>query len=290
MGIYIYDTGNTSDSMKLAFSSNAFKAHTIETCIKEVSSLGYEGVEILCDYPHAYPPAMTPDKIRSLLALVIKRHISISNLNAFSLYAINDVYHPSWIEASEPLRKLRMEHTVNCIRLAKALGARTLSTEPGGICDRSKDNLIEIRKMFIKGISEVALEAEKNDIKILVEPEPNLLLETSKDFLDFIKEVTSHAIGLNFDIGHFFCVGEDPTQLVYKLADYIGHIHLADIAASRIHNHLIPGDGAIDLRAVLKAISDIGYNGFITVELYPYQDDPVYAARQAYDYLNSIIN
>jgi protein FrlC len=288
LGIYIYDTGNTSDSMKLAFSSNAFKAHTIETCINEISSLGYEGVEILCDYPHAYPPAMKPDTIRSLLALLTERHLSISNLNAFSLYAINDVYHPSWIEASESLRKVRMQHTVNCIRLAKTLGAGTLSTEPGGICDRSKDNLMELRKMFINAISEVAIEAEKNDIRILVEPEPNLLLETSKDFLDFIKEVASHAIGLNFDIGHFFCVGEDPTQLVYKLADYIGHIHLADIAASRIHNHLIPGDGAIDFRGVLKAISDIGYNGFITVELYPYQDDPVYAARQAYDYLNSI--
>ena len=57
--------------------------------------------------------------------------------------------------------------------------------------------------------------------------------------------------------------------MVYRLADFIGHIHLADIADNRIHNHLIPGEGAINLRAVLKAISDIGYDGFITVELYP---------------------
>ena len=90
-----------------------------------------------------------------------------------------------------------------------------------------------------------------------------------------MKEIYSHSVGLNFDIGHFFCVGEDPTELVYRLAYFIGHIHLADIAIYRIHNHLIPGEGAINLRAVLKAISDIGYDGFITVELYPYQHDPI---------------
>jgi len=47
--------------MKLAFSSNAFKAYSLEASIKEIRAIGYEGVEILCDYPHAYPPDMTLD-------------------------------------------------------------------------------------------------------------------------------------------------------------------------------------------------------------------------------------
>lgn len=276
--------------MKLAFSSNAFKAFTIESCIREISKIGYEGVEILCDYPHAYPPNMTLNKIRALSAVITESQLDISNLNAFSLYAIKDVYHPSWIEPSESLRKLRRQHTIDCIQLAKKLGTKNLSTEPGGTYDKTKGNVKDLIKIFSEGISAVSSEAEKNNIMILVEPEPNLLLETSRDFLAFMKEIKSRSIGLNFDIGHFFCVGEDPAQLVYQLADYIGHFHLADIAASRIHNHLIPGQGAINLRAVLKAISDIGYNGFITVELYPYQDDPVRAAKEAYNYLIDIIN
>jgi sugar phosphate isomerase/epimerase len=276
--------------MKLAFSSNAFKAFTIESCIREISKIGYEGVEILCDYPHAYPPDMTLNKIRALSALITESQLDISNLNAFSLYAIKDVYHPSWIEPSESLRNLRRQHTIDCIQLAKKLGTKNLSTEPGGTYDKTKDNVKDLIKIFSEGISAVSSEAEKNNIMILVEPEPNLLLETSRDFLTFMKEIKSPSIGLNFDIGHFFCVGEDPAQLVYQLADYIGHFHLADIAASRIHNHLIPGQGAINLRAVLKAISDIGYNGFVTVELYPYQDDPVRAAKEAYNYLIDIIN
>jgi len=132
--------------------------------------------------------------------------------------------------------------------------------------------------------------AKKEGIKILIEPEPNLLLENSVQFLDFIKNINSDYVRLNFDIGHFYCVREDPAKLVYRLADYIEHFHLADIALDRVHNHLIPGRGSIDIRSVFKAISEIGYKGFVTVELYPYQDNPVYAARAAYQYLRPLLN
>jgi sugar phosphate isomerase/epimerase len=96
-----------------------------------------------------------------------------------------------------------------------------------------------------------------------------LPLENSTEFLDFIKNVDSDYVKLNFDIGHFYCVMEDPGNLVYRLADYIEHFHLADIATNRVHHHLIPGQGSIDFRSVFKAIIEIGYKGFVTVELYP---------------------
>jgi hypothetical protein len=47
-----------------------------------------------------------------------------------------------------------------------------------------------------------------------------LLLENSSEFLDFIENVDSDYVRLNFDIGHFYCVKEDPGNLVYRLADY----------------------------------------------------------------------
>jgi sugar phosphate isomerase/epimerase len=116
-----------------------------------------------------------------------------------------------------------------------------------------------------------------------------MLLERSEQFLNFIKRIRSEVVRLNFDIGHFFCVKEDPAKIVHRLSDYIEHFHLADIAKSRVHDHLIPGKGAIDFRSVFKAIDEIGYNGFVTVELYPYQDDPIYAASNALKVLNENI-
>ena len=56
-------------------------------------------------------------------------NIQVSNLNAFTLYALGDVYHPSWIEDG---REMRIEHTIDCIKMAKKIGAKHISTEPGG--------------------------------------------------------------------------------------------------------------------------------------------------------------
>jgi sugar phosphate isomerase/epimerase len=279
--------------MKLAFSTNAFKKYRLKEAIMSIRNIGYTGVEILCDIPHAYPPTFNDNEIRSVKELLSKSSIQISNLNAFTLYAISDVYHPSWIEPSKELREKRIQHTINCIHLARRIGARHISTEPGGPVDADghyyNNNLHQPERLFIDGLSVAEKVAQECGIKILVEPEPGLLLENSRQFLAFIKDINSDSVGLNFDIGHFYCVREDPVKLVYELSDYIGHFHVADISINRVHNHLIPGKGAIDFKSVFGAIDKVGYKGFVTVELYPYQDNPIEAAEMAYTYLKDII-
>jgi sugar phosphate isomerase/epimerase len=279
--------------MKLAFSTNAFKKYSLESAIMTIAGIGYEGLEILCDIPHLYPPkVMEGNQIKIIKNLLSKCNLQISNLNAFTLYGINDVYHPSWIEEDKKLRLLRIKHTIACIQIAKEIGAKSISTEPGGpiesICSPN-NNRKRLQTLFVEGLKMAAQVAEQNGILILVEPEPNLLIENSRQFLDIIKTVDSKSVKLNFDIGHFYCVREDPATLIYELSDYIEHFHLADISKERVHNHLIPGNGSIDFHSVFKAINGIGYKGFVTVELYPYQENPQAVAKTAYEYLKGII-
>ena len=118
--------------MKLAFSTNAFKKYSLEDSIRRISKIGYKGVEILADIPHAYPPMFEKEQIGSAIETLSECNIQVSNLNAFTLYAITDVYHPSWIEKDTSLRELRIQHTINCIELAQKIGSRNISTEPGG--------------------------------------------------------------------------------------------------------------------------------------------------------------
>jgi sugar phosphate isomerase/epimerase len=290
--------------IKLAFSTNAFKRYSLEDSIREIAKVGYSGVEILCDIPHAYAPTFKDDQVRSLKKTLALSNMQISNLNAFTLYAIGDTYHPSWIDDS---KEMRIEHTIECIRLAKRIGAKHLSTEPGGPVvallpssrqqqqqqeqqQQQYQDISRLEKMFLDGLTRVAKMAEEEDIKVLIEPEPGLLIENSRQLKNFMRKIiNSKYIRLNFDIGHFYCVNEDPAKVIYELSDYIEHFHLADIAPTRIHNHLIPGKGSIDFRSVFDAMDDIGYRGFVTVELYPYQDNPIYAAKEAYSYLCSIM-
>jgi sugar phosphate isomerase/epimerase len=299
--------------INLAFSTNAFKRYSLEDSIREIAKLGYKGVEILCDIPHAYPPHFKEDHIRSFKKTLDSSNLQISNLNAFTLFAIGDTYHPSWIDDNRRRREIRIQHTIECIRLAKKIGAKHLSTEPGGpvktLSSSSSSSSISppppppqlqqpqqpidvdrLEQIFLDGLARVAQIAEEEDVKVLVEPEPGLLIENSRQFKKLMtKTLNPKYLGLNFDIGHFYCVNEDPAQVVLELSDYIEHFHLADIAHTRIHNHLIPGRGSIDFRSVFDAMDDIGYRGFVTVELYPYQDNPIEAAKEAYDYLCNIM-
>jgi len=270
--------------MKFAFSTNAYRNYSLEESIDSISDAGYSAIEIMCDTPHAYPP-ISDEKISSIKNSLTKNDIEISNLNGFMMCAIQDFHHPSWIEEDQSFRQQRINHTINCLELAKKLGVKTVSTEPGGPpTNTSKNNQLEL---FAQGINDVIPIAEKNNVKLLIEPEPELLIEKSSEFVDFISRFESKYLGLNFDIGHFFCVNEEPAELIKTLADYISHIHLEDISKDRVHKHLIPGEGVIDFHSIFKAIEEINYGGYITVELYPYQNNPQGAAKAALEYLKS---
>ena len=123
--------------------------------------------------------------------------------------------------------------------------------------------------------------AEQLEVFLLIEPEPGLLIERFEQYLEFSGRLGSPWVGLNFDIGHAFCMGQEPQDWIARLAPHTRHYHIEDIAADRRHAHLVPGQGAIDFPAVLGEIVRTGYQGWITVELYPYIDDPDAAGRAA---------
>ncbi len=269
--------------MNFAFSSNAFLRFNLLETIKIVSRLGYEGIEIMADVPHAFPLHLTDEDITAIRKALADNGLSISNINAFMHNADGDTYHPSWIENDRALREKRIDYTLRCIDLAEKLGARNISTEPGGPLDGiSREEGI---RLYMEGLMAVECTAREKGIKILIEPEPGLLVENSVQFLDLVEDLDPAVFGVNFDIGHFYCVNENPSQLIHSMKDYIHHFHLEDIAATRVHHHLMLGHGAIDLSAVLNTIEDIGYNGFVTVELYTYEHAPKDAALGAIQYL-----
>ena len=124
-------------------------------------------------------------------------------------------------------------------------------------------------------------------VALLIEPEPGLLIEKFGQYLEFAERVNHPSLGLNFDIGHAYCVGEDPAEWVPRMKAHTRHYHFEDIAATRVHHHLVPGEGAIDFDGVFKAIAAHTPDIWITVELYPYRDRPDEAARAAKAHLRS---
>ena len=270
--------------MKLAFSTNAFKQVSLEESLRQIAACGYAGVEIMADVPHAYPPHMDARRRKGLVDLLKELRLGLTNLNAFTLFAQGDTWHPSWIEPEAEARERRYEHTLKAIRLARDLGAPGISLEPGGPLPPGMDRRAAM-DLYREGLRRVLPTAEECGVNLLVEPEPHLLIERPEEFEELLEGLTHPRLALNFDIGHFYCVGADPAEAARRLAPHIRHVHLEDIAPSREHRHLVPGRGAIDLEAVLGALRDAGYDGWVAVELYPYEAQAREVADEAFRYL-----
>jgi sugar phosphate isomerase/epimerase len=277
--------------MRLAFSSNAYLHFSIEDAIARVADIGYKGIELLADVPHAWPAGLLPERKKSIRRELDRHNLTISNINAFMMNAVADprqpYWHPGWTDPYPHYRAIRREHTKRALQLAHELGAPCITTEPGGPLT-SEQTWESGARIFYDEIMPCVELAEKLQVKLLIEPEPGLMIETFGQYLQFVARINSPRVKLNFDVGHAYCVGEDPQNWVEQMAPHTEHYHFEDIAASRKHEHLIPGRGAIDFAATLAEIRDSGYIGWLTVELYPYIDNPDAAAREAKDHLTKI--
>ncbi len=296
--------------MKLAYSANAYRRFSVEAAIDRVAALGYSGIELMADMPHLWPLAAGDGEIDGIRARRRENGLSISNVNAFMMTGADDggregparnsrhdqqsaiadrqspsdFWRPSWIEPDPDYRKLRVAHTIASLRIAKKLGASCITTEPGGPlpAGMSREQAMDL---FVQGLGEALRTAEDEGVLLLVEPEPDLLIENAAQFRDLAARMDSPMFGLNFDVGHFFCVSDPLPETIRSLAEWTRHYHFEDIAATRVHHHLVPGHGAIDFDAVLGAIVETGYDGWLTVELYPYLEDPDAAGREARAFL-----
>jgi sugar phosphate isomerase/epimerase len=278
--------------MKLAFSTNAYLKFSFAETARRLARIGYTGVEIMADVPHAWPAYLLDEQKQAIRQALTENQLTISNINAFMMHAVNDprqkYWHPSWIEPDRHYRQIRIDHTMRTLTLAKELGAKCITTEPGGPVE-PRQSWAAALKLFVEMLKPVAEHAEKEGVLLLVEPEPGLLIETTDQFLEFMQHIQSPAVGMNFDIGHSYCVSDDPATTIPRVAKYIRHFHLEDIAATRVHHHMVPGEGVIDFASCFRAIRAMKYDGWVTIELYPYIDDPDLAARTALSRVQEIL-
>ncbi|MBX6315597.1 MAG: sugar phosphate isomerase/epimerase [Isosphaeraceae bacterium] len=278
--------------MRLAFSTNAYMRFPFDEAAERIAALGYEGLELMADVPHAWPSGLLPGTKQAIRAAMERNGLAFSNVNAFMMNAINDYrqpyWYPSFIEPDEGYRRVRIDHTRRALSLCAELGAPHITTEPGGPLAPGQSRQEGIDR-FVEALKPLAEHAHNVGVLLLIEPEPGLLVETTDQYLEVAERVDAPSIGLNFDVGHAFCMGEDLPRQIVKLAPHIKHYHFEDIAASRVHHHLVPGTGAIDFAAVIAAIRSTGYDGWLTVELYPFVDDPDAAARAAREVLQPLV-
>ncbi len=122
--------------------------------------------------------------------------------------------------------------------------------------------------LLVDGCERVLAHAERNGIVLAFEPEPGMLVETLADY-EALQTRLGHppALGLTLDIGHIVCLEPmSVTECVRRGAPTLAHVHIEDMRRG-VHEHLMFGEGELDLDEALGVLADVGYDGMVAVEL-----------------------
>lgn len=276
------------NGMKLGFSTNAFSNYSLLHSIETISKIGYDGIEIVLDTPHAFLP-LSKKKISLIKQYLVKNNIQATNLNSNTVLGwtqdfAGEIFEPSLSNINQKFRKWRIEYTKQAIDFAEYLNSKSISITSGL---GNLENLDLGLKLFCDSLIEIGEYAEKKNILIAIEYEPNLLIDNSDKVWNLLSKDFKN-IGLNLDTCHAEVNKENLSDIILKFGKKIIHTHISD-CKNNVHYHLLPGEGKIDFKKMYDSLNNVGYSGFLTAELYPYSDNPEDAASKAFIYLKNLI-
>jgi hydroxypyruvate isomerase len=93
---------------------------------------------------------------------------------------------------------------------------------------------------------------------------PGYILESMDDVVELLDAVDSPDLRIQFDVYHLQRVSGEIIPTLRRLADRIGHVQIAD-APGRNQ----PGTGEINYASVLRAVDEVGYDGYVGLEYRP---------------------
>ena len=172
----------------------------------------------------------------------------------------------------------RVEKSKRILDLAKDLETDIVTTHIGVVpTDPTHDRY----KIMQEACAQLAEYADSINAHFAVETGP----ETAVILKGFLDSLNSRGVSVNLDPANLVMVtGDDPVQAVYTLKDYIVHTHAKDGIRLRdndpevvygIKEALVTGpsfeevplgQGQVDWPNYIKALNEIGYKGFLTIE------------------------
>jgi sugar phosphate isomerase/epimerase len=178
--------------------------------------------------------------------------VSTLNISAGGLNMENKDFVYSFIEAA--------------IHLAARLGCYAV-TIPNGKKVADLEVWEENASVSSGLISSLAECAEKDRIHLTLEaPHPGTLSETVSETQRFFGILGNPKVGITLDTSHVARGNPIPVeQCISEIGAGIGHVHFRDCIGE--NNHLTPGKGAIDFRAVIDILNRAGYTGDFILEL-----------------------
>ncbi|MFD4025784.1 sugar phosphate isomerase/epimerase family protein [Streptomyces sp. NPDC058576] len=258
----------TDHQLRYAYNTNGMSSHRLDDALALLADTGYDGVALTVDVAHHDPFAPDLAARTAALARRLDRLGLGSTVETGARFLLDPrhKHEPTLVTADPAGRARRVAFLRRCVDIAADLGSEAVSfwagvpakgtdTSPGGT---AWSHLVE-------GVRNVTAYAAERGVAAAFEPEPGMLVEDCADWLRLSALVPGLRLAL--DTGHCLVTGDlTPEEAVVRHAGDLGAVAVEDMPSGR-HEHRAPGEGDMDLPAVLGALSAVRYGGLVSLEL-----------------------
>lgn len=184
------------------------------------------------------------------------------------------------------------------IESARKLGTTVMRILAGNPSFRGLEDPSRQIERLAPILKKVCNQASESGLRLAIENHADF---TSHELLELIERVGHKSLLVTFDTANALRVGEDPVEAVTRLAKRVVCVHLKDaiVLKSSIGNPSAfwpstpLGQGEIDLRAVLTALSKAGFDDLLCIEmanLHPDWFDEDAAVAESVTYLRGLLS
>src|SRR6185503_12479257 len=110
-------------------------------------------------------------------------------------------------------------------------------------------------------------------------PAETSFINTAAEAIEFIKPFNSPAFKIILDVKAMCSEAKPIPQIIHESASHFAHFHAND------KNLKGPGFGDVDFKPIAAALRDVDYNGYVSVEVFKFEEGPEVIAGRSIDYL-----
>ncbi|MBV7337218.1 sugar phosphate isomerase/epimerase [Chloroflexi bacterium TSY] len=142
---------------------------------------------------------------------------------------------------------------------------------------------------YVRSLEACVSIAAEAEVRLALEGHPLTILSNTDSFLRLFDQMPAPQLGVNLDMAMQAAIHREyPPISIHKLGQKLFHVHARDTDGAL--NYSVPvGSGILDWPAIIKSLQQIGFDGFISIELGENCREPERYVRQAKAYLDTIL-